>query len=43
MAGRERTQAYALGWIAGTVVLASFIVMMFHFNDRLPTWLFGPQ
>lgn len=41
--GPERTRAYALGWLAGIVVLASFVVMVLHYRDPLPPWLFGPQ
>jgi rhomboid protease GluP len=33
---RERQTAYALGWLAGAVVLASFVMMFLHFPDRLP-------
>jgi rhomboid protease GluP len=36
MNAREKQTAYALGWIAGIVVLASFVVMILHFPDRLP-------
>jgi hypothetical protein len=35
-AGRERTQAYALGWVAGLVVIASFLLMVLHYTDQLP-------
>jgi rhomboid protease GluP len=28
--GKERTQAYALGWLAGLVVVASFVAMIVH-------------
>lgn len=35
-AGKERTQAYALGWLAGVVVLASFALIILHYKDRLP-------
>lgn len=31
--GKERTQAYALGWLAGLITIASFIFMFLHFND----------
>lgn len=34
--GPERTQAYALGWLAGLVVIASFVVMLLHFGDTVP-------
>ena len=33
---RERQIAYALGWLAGLVVLASFVLMLMHFSDPLP-------
>ena len=36
MNSRERQTAYAQGWLAGLVVLASFIMMMLHFHDPLP-------
>ncbi len=36
MNSRERQTAYALGWLAGIVVLASFILMFLHFRDPLP-------
>ncbi len=32
----ERRTAYALGWIAGIIVLASFVFMVLHFKDPLP-------
>jgi membrane associated rhomboid family serine protease len=35
-AGTERTRAYALGWLAGLVILASFALMMLHYRDALP-------
>jgi rhomboid protease GluP len=35
MNSRERQRAQALGWLAGVVVLASFVMMMLHFSDRL--------
>jgi hypothetical protein len=34
--GRERTQAYALGWLAGVVVIASFVLMLLHYSDPIP-------
>jgi rhomboid protease GluP len=34
--GRERTQAYALGWIAGIVLIASFALMLLHYSDAIP-------
>ncbi len=36
MNSREKQRAYALGWIAGLVVVASFVMMLLHFADRLP-------
>ena len=36
MNSRERQRAYALGWLAGIVVLASFVMMILHFRDPLP-------
>ena len=33
---RERNQAYLLGWLAGLVTLASFVVMFVHYGDRTP-------
>ena len=36
LAGKERTQAYALGWLAGLVTIASFILMFMHFGDPIP-------
>ena len=32
----ERRTAYALGWLAGIVVLASFVLMILHYRDPLP-------
>ncbi|HEY2117567.1 MAG TPA: rhomboid family intramembrane serine protease [Candidatus Acidoferrum sp.] len=32
----ERKTAYALGWLAGIVTIASFILMFMHYSDRLP-------
>lgn len=34
--GRERTQAYALGWIAGIVFIASLALMLLHYSDPIP-------
>ena len=34
--GPERTRAYALGWLAGLVLVASFVMMALHFRDPLP-------
>jgi membrane associated rhomboid family serine protease len=36
MNSRERQTAYAQGWLAGTIVLASFVMMVLHFRDQLP-------
>jgi membrane associated rhomboid family serine protease len=36
MNSSERQRAQALGWLAGVVVLASFVMMLLHFSDRLP-------
>lgn len=33
---RERQIAYALGWIAGLTLIASFVVMILHYRDPLP-------
>jgi membrane associated rhomboid family serine protease len=35
-AGQERTRAYALGWIAGIVLIASFVFMVLHYSDPIP-------
>ena len=32
----EKTRAYALGWAAGLVILASFVFMVLHYRDPLP-------
>ena len=32
----ERKTAYALGWFAGAVTIASFILMFMHYSDKLP-------
>lgn len=37
----ERQRAYAMGWIAGIVLIASFVMMVLHFNDPLPPGLGG--
>jgi rhomboid protease GluP len=34
--GKERTRAYALGWIAGIVLIASFVFMVLHYSDPIP-------
>jgi rhomboid protease GluP len=36
MNSRERRTAYALGWLAGIAIIASFTLMMLHFHDSLP-------
>jgi membrane associated rhomboid family serine protease len=33
---REFKRAYALGWLAGIVVVASFVMMFLHFRDSVP-------
>jgi rhomboid protease GluP len=33
---RERQITYALGWIAGLAVVASFVLMILHYRDPLP-------
>ncbi|HEY2459843.1 MAG TPA: rhomboid family intramembrane serine protease [Candidatus Acidoferrum sp.] len=32
----EQKRAYALGWLAGLVIVASFAFMILHLRDRLP-------
>jgi hypothetical protein len=32
----ERRTAYALGWLAGLIVIASFVLMIMHYRDSLP-------
>jgi membrane associated rhomboid family serine protease len=34
--GPERTQAYLLGWLAGGVLVAAFVLMILHLGDPLP-------
>jgi membrane associated rhomboid family serine protease len=34
--GPERTRAYAMGWVAGIVLVASFVMMFLHYGDRIP-------
>jgi len=34
--GAERTRSYVLGWLAGGVLIASFVLMFLHFGDTLP-------
>ncbi len=36
MNSRERRTAYALGWLAGLAVVASFAFMIVHYRDALP-------
>jgi rhomboid protease GluP len=36
MNSRERQMAYALGWLAGIVVIASFVLMFLHYSDPTP-------
>jgi rhomboid protease GluP len=43
VAGSDRTRAYAFGWAAGIIMLASFVMVVLHYSDPLPPWLFGPQ
>src|SRR2546425_1357353 len=33
---KENRTAYALGWLAGLVIIASFVLMVLHFHDPLP-------
>jgi rhomboid protease GluP len=35
MNSTEKQRAHALGWFAGAVVVASFVMMLLHFSDRL--------
>jgi rhomboid protease GluP len=34
--GKEKTEAYALGWAAGLLVVACFVMMILHYRDPLP-------
>ena len=34
--GPERTRSYMLGWLAGIVIVVSFVFMILHYNDVLP-------
>jgi rhomboid protease GluP len=34
--GPERTKAYALGWVAGIVLVVSFVMMVLHYADPIP-------
>jgi membrane associated rhomboid family serine protease len=36
MNSREKQMAYALGWLAGLAVVASFAMMILHFRDAVP-------
>jgi hypothetical protein len=36
MNATEQKRAHALGWLAGGVVVASFVLMTMHFRDVLP-------
>jgi rhomboid protease GluP len=36
MNSSERNRAYVLGWLAGLVTLASFVLMFFHYRDKTP-------
>jgi rhomboid protease GluP len=36
MNSKERRTAYALGWLAGIVIIASFVLMLMHYRDPLP-------
>ena len=36
MNSKERNLAYALGWLAGAVVVASFVMMILHYRNPLP-------
>jgi membrane associated rhomboid family serine protease len=35
MNARERRRAYAMGWLAGLVVVASFVLMLVHYRDPI--------
>jgi hypothetical protein len=32
----EQNKAHALGWLAGILIVACFVLMMLHFHDPLP-------
>jgi len=34
--GSERSRSYLLGWLAGAVAVAAFVMMYIHFNDPIP-------
>jgi rhomboid protease GluP len=36
MNSNERRTAFALGWLAGIIVIASFVLMLMHYRDPLP-------
>ena len=36
MNSREQNRAYLVGWLAGLVTLASFVLMFLHYSDHLP-------
>jgi rhomboid protease GluP len=36
MNSSERNRAYAFGWLAGLLTVASFIFMFLHYSDRVP-------
>jgi rhomboid protease GluP len=36
MNAREQKKAQTLGWLAGIIIIASFVLMLFHFHDPLP-------
>src|SRR5262245_753102 len=36
MNARERGRSNAMGWLAGAVVIASFVLMVLHYSDPLP-------
>ena len=37
MTAKEHRRAYVMGWIAGIAVVASFVLMIMHFRDPLPS------
>jgi hypothetical protein len=36
MNSTERQRAHSLGWFAGAVLVASFVMMLLHFSEGLP-------
>jgi rhomboid protease GluP len=36
MNSSERNRAYLLGWLAGLITLASFVMMFLHYGDHIP-------